>query len=240
MARVPFSRSTLAAVSLMLAAWLCALPAIIHARPIDADARLHRAAASLQPGEYLWNASIPDDAPLTIGISIALQRIYVYRGDTLIGVSSISTGKPGKETPLGDFRILQKAKWHRSNLYSNAPMPFMQRLTWDGIALHAGWNPGYPASHGCIRLPFAFARALFDMTALGGMVSVTDYPLRPPVYLRFAELEWAAVDEIVTHGEVIGVRGRAVAIRRPWRTAAGGDRLAAIRLEYSTAVFAYE
>ncbi|MBY8821732.1 L,D-transpeptidase family protein [Sphingomonas colocasiae] len=242
MARVPFSRSALAAVSLMLTAWLCALPAMGGAQPIDAGARLHRAAASLQPGEFLWNAAIPDDSPLTIGISIALQRIYVYRGDTLIGVSSISTGKPGKETPLGDFRILQKAKWHRSNLYSNAPMPFMQRLTWDGIALHAGWNPGYPASHGCIRLPFAFARALFDMTTLGSMVSVTDYPLRPPVYLRFAELEWAAMDEIVTQddGRVIGNHGRVQPLRRPWRAGAGGDRIAAIRLEYSSAVFAYE
>lgn len=239
MARVPFFRRPLAAVSLALAAWLCALPVFARAQPIDAEARLHRAAASLQPGEFLWNAATPSDEPLTIGISIALQRIYVYRGGTLIGVSSISTGKPGKETPLGDFRILQKAKWHRSNLYSNAPMPFMQRLTWDGIALHAGWNPGYPASHGCIRLPFAFARALFDMTVLGGVVSVADYPLQPPVYLRFAELEWAAVDDLVTHEGTAAIAGSASPTRRPWRRGAGGDRLA-VRLEYAAAVFAYE
>lgn len=240
MARVPPFRSLLAAVSPALAIWLCGLSAIARAQPADAEARLHRAAATLQPGEYLWNATVANDEPLTIGISIALQRIHVYRGGTLIGVSSISTGKPGKETPLGDFRILQKAKWHRSNLYSNAPMPFMQRLTWDGIAIHAGWNPGYPASHGCIRLPFAFARALFDMTVMGGSVSVADYPLQPPVYLRFAELDWAAVDDLATHDGAVAFAGRAPPMRRPWRAGGGGDRLAAIRLEYSAAVFAYE
>ncbi|MGV3482467.1 MAG: L,D-transpeptidase family protein [Sphingobium sp.] len=239
MARVPLFRYRCSALWLALVGLFCAA-SVTHAQSAHEEVRLHRAVATLQPGEFLWSAPAESDAPLTIGISIALQRIYVYRGDTLIGVSAISTGKPGKETPLGDFRILQKAKWHRSNLYSNAPMPFMQRLTWDGIALHAGWNPGYPASHGCIRLPFAFARALFDMTALGSMVSVTDYPLRPPVYLRFAELEWADIDETVTGGQVIGNRGGAVASRRPWRTGTGRDRIAAIRLEYSAAVFAYE
>lgn len=244
MARVPLFRCRFSAVPLLwlllAAAWSCVAPAELRAQPVDAEARLHRAAASLRPGEFLWNEAAASDEPLTIGISIALQRIYVYRGGVLIGVSAVSTGKPGKETPLGDFRILQKAKWHRSNLYSNAPMPFMQRLTWDGIAIHAGWNPGYPASHGCIRLPFAFARALFEMTALGGTVTVADYPLKPPVHLRFAGLEWAAVDDLATHGDMIAVAGRAAPTTRAWRSGAGGDRMAAVRLEYSAAVFAYE
>jgi hypothetical protein len=92
----------------------------------------------------------------------------------LIGVSTVSTGRPGHETPTGVFTILQKRKEHYSNLYNNAPMPFMQRLTWDGIALHAGNLPGHPASHGCIRLPLGFAERLFGVTALGMTVIVTD------------------------------------------------------------------
>src|SRR3546814_10651322 len=75
----------------------------------------------------------------------------------LVGMASVSTGMKGHRTPTGEFPVLQKRQWHRSNLYSNAPMPFMQRLTWDGIALHAGHNPGYPASHGCIRLQIGSA-----------------------------------------------------------------------------------
>jgi hypothetical protein len=98
----------------------------------------------------------------------------VYRGGTRIGVSTISTGRPGHDTPPGVFTILQKQKMHRSTLYDDAPMPFMQRLTWDGIALHAGRLPGYPASHGCIRLPKAFAEALYGVTDHGGVVVVAD------------------------------------------------------------------
>lgn len=93
------------------------------------------------------------DSGVVITISIASQQMHVFRNGALWRSSPISTGKRGKETPSGVFAILQKKKFHRSNLYSNAPMPFMQRLTWDGIAIHAGHLPGYPASHGCIRLP---------------------------------------------------------------------------------------
>ncbi len=144
---------------------------------------MHEIAATLPVGSYHWDDVAPDGAPITIAISVVLQRLYVYRGETLVGVASVSTGKRGKATPLGDFTLLQKARWHRSNLYSNAPMPFMQRLTWTGIALHAGANPGYPASHGCIRLPLAFAQRLFGITALGDAVTVAPYPLQSPVYL---------------------------------------------------------
>ncbi|RYD64959.1 MAG: L,D-transpeptidase, partial [Sphingomonadales bacterium] len=99
-----------------------------------------------------------------------------YRNGVPIGVSTVSTGKPGHRTPLGVFTILQKAKRHRSNKYSNAPMPYMQRLTWTGIAIHGGALPGYPASHGCIRLPHSFAPLLFDETALGMTVVVVNQP----------------------------------------------------------------
>ena len=110
-------------------------------------------------------------------MSIADQRAYVYRDSTLIAVSSVSTGKEGKDTPVGVYPILQKNKDHKSNLYDAAPMPYMQRLTWDGIAIHAGKNPGFPASHGCIRVPTAFAQKLFDITTVGTTVEVTDMPV---------------------------------------------------------------
>ena len=154
------------------------------------DPDMHAIAADLRPGQFHWQEALA--APGTsLVVSLALQRLYVYRGGALVGVASVSTGKRGKSTPPGDFAILQKARFHRSNLYSNAPMPFMQRLTWDGIALHAGHNPGLPASHGCIRLPFAFARDLFGMTSLGTQVTVADYPLQAPVWL---EVEFADDD----------------------------------------------
>lgn len=96
------------------------------------------------------------------------------RGDTMVAAASVSTGKDGKDTPVGIFPILQKREMHHSNLYDSAPMPFMQRLTWDGVALHAGKNPGFPDSHGCIRLPAAFAKKLFSITSVGTNVVVTD------------------------------------------------------------------
>lgn len=101
---------------------------------------------------------------VVITISLASQQMHVFRDGTLWRSSPVSTGKRGKATPVGVFAILQKKTFHRSNLYSNAPMPFMQRLTWDGIAIHAGRLPGYPASHGCIRVPKAFARELYQIT----------------------------------------------------------------------------
>src|SRR5262249_22079332 len=92
------------------------------------------------------------NGPLQIIISIANQRISVYDNGSLIARSSVSTGVRSHPTPLGVFSIISKQRWHRSNIYSGAPMPYMQRITWSGIALHAGVVPGHPASHGCIRL----------------------------------------------------------------------------------------
>lgn len=158
--------------------WLIASPALAQNAP------MHEVAASLRAGQYRWSSDVSGKAAPDIVVSLVLQRAYVYRDGALVGVATVSTGRRGKETPAGDFTTLQKARWHRSNLYSNAPMPFMQRLTWDGIALHAGHNPGYPASHGCIRLPPEFARILFDLVPLGARVTVADYPSETPVYLQ--------------------------------------------------------
>ena len=129
---------------------------------------------TLKPGEFLWYPQIAPEGPVVLVVSLDEQRAYVYRNGIAIGVSTISSGKTGKETPTGVFTILQKNKDHRSNLYNDAPMPYMQRLTWDGIALHGGHLPGYPASHGCVRLPQAFAEKLFAITRFGDSVVVAN------------------------------------------------------------------
>ena len=134
---------------------------------------LVEAAATLTPGKYLWEEDVAA-GPVSILVSIPDQKAYVYRGEKLVAVSTVSTGKEGNETPVGMFTILQKKEMHHSNLYENAPMPFMQRLTWDGVAIHAGKNPGFPASHGCIRVPASFAKKLFAATQMGATVEVTD------------------------------------------------------------------
>ena len=129
--------------------------------------------SGLKPGEFIWHPALAPAGPMTIVVNLQAQRAYVYRNGVRIGASTVSTGKPGKETPTGVFTILQKDKDHRSNKYNNAPMPYMQRLTWDGIALHAGNLPGHPASHGCVRLPLAFSEALFQATTKGMTVVIT-------------------------------------------------------------------
>ena len=122
---------------------------------------------ALKPGEFTWHPERSPDGPLAIVVSIPDQRVHVYRNGIRIGVSTCSTGKPGHATPTGVFTILEKDKNHHSSTYNNAPMPNMNRLTWSGIALHAGNLPGYPASHGCIRLPPKFSALLFGLTHVG-------------------------------------------------------------------------
>jgi len=122
------------------------------------------------------------DAPkgsLQIIISIADQRISLYDNGALIARSSVSTGVQGHPTPLGVFSVISKQRWHRSNIYSAAPMPYMQRITWSGIALHAGVLPGYPASHGCIRLTNSFAIQLWHLTKRGTRVIIAHDDVRP-------------------------------------------------------------
>jgi lipoprotein-anchoring transpeptidase ErfK/SrfK len=126
----------------------------------------------LRPGQYVWEARTAYKNPLRIIAVLDFQRIYVFDGEELVAFSTISSGKKGNDTPPGVFPILEKKVEHYSNLYNNAPMPYMQRLTWDGIAMHVGAIPGYPASHGCIRLPAGFAKQLFKVTKLAQQVIV--------------------------------------------------------------------
>jgi hypothetical protein len=134
--------------------------------PIDASI------SELKKGQFLWMGGAVTTGPLVMVVSITEQRAYVYRNGVLIGATTVSTGRPGHTTPIGVFTVLQKQKEHRSTIYDGAPMPYMERLTWGGVALHAGGLPGYPESHGCIHLPSEFARLLFGVSSNGMTVVI--------------------------------------------------------------------
>jgi hypothetical protein len=130
--------------------------------------------SELKPGDYVWHPEVSPAGPVVVFVSLPDQVVYVYRNGVRIGRSTVSTGKPGKATPTGVFTVLQKKVDHESSIYKGAKMPHMQRLTWTGIALHAGHLPGYPASAGCVRLPVDFATKLYTATTLGTTVIIAD------------------------------------------------------------------
>jgi hypothetical protein len=131
-----------------------------------------KATGALKPGEYWWNPQLSPSGPLMVLVSIPQQMMHVYRNGILIGRTTVSTGSKGHSTPGGVFTILEKQKTYRSKKYDNAPMPNMQRLSWSGICMHSGNLPGYPASHGCVRMPYDFSEQLFKATSKGGTVVV--------------------------------------------------------------------
>lgn len=149
--------------------WIGAAGATVAGVPVIAFA-----VDNLKPGEFTWNPEASPSGPVAIIVSLPEQRVYVYRNGIEIAVSTCSTGKPGHETPTGVFTILQKDVHHHSSTYNDAPMPNMERLTWSGVALHAGQLPGYPASHGCVRLPMDFSAKLFTVTHLGTPVIIAN------------------------------------------------------------------
>jgi len=126
----------------------------------------------MKPGEFKWAAEVPQAGDTKVVIDTLTQLFYVYRDDKLVGVATISTGKKGRETPLGFWSVMLKKVKGYSRKYDNAPMPFMQMYDPMGIAFHAGPNPGYPASHGCVRLPLKFAERLFGLTQVGTKVII--------------------------------------------------------------------
>jgi len=170
-------------------------------RAADAQLRLAADAAALDAGEFVWRPELAPAGNVEVVVSIPQQRAYIYRANSLIGVTTVSTGMAGHRTPTGRYPIMEKRRTHFSNLYNNAPMPFMQRLTMGGIALHAGQIPGYPASHGCVRLPYEMARNLFGATQVRTMVHIVADSPTPLTALRIARGERPAgpLDE--------GVRG---------------------------------
>src|ERR1700676_2777098 len=123
--------------------------------------------------------STKPQGPLIIAISIERQKLKIYDAKGFFAETPISTGMRGHPTPMGVFSVIQKHKFHHSNIYSGAPMPYMQRITWSGVAMHAGVLPGYPASHGCIRMPMAFAVKMWNWTKMGARVVVTPGEIKP-------------------------------------------------------------
>ncbi|HEX5064869.1 MAG TPA: L,D-transpeptidase [Myxococcota bacterium] len=174
------SRVHLLGASLLLAALLGAAVPFWGAKeslPVGTDP------ASLKPGQFVWEGDAVPAGPLAVVVSLEEQRAFVYRNGIRIGVTTVSSGKPGHRTPTGVFTILQKDANHHSKKYNDAPMPFSERLTWDGVALHAGGLPGYPSSHGCVHLPSEFARLLFQVSKMGMVVVIADQH-SPDLHLR--------------------------------------------------------
>ncbi|HUB67971.1 MAG TPA: L,D-transpeptidase family protein [Candidatus Methylacidiphilales bacterium] len=129
--------------------------------------------------KWLTSDADPQASIDHIVISIADQCLYAYHGQQLIAWSDVSSGKPGHETPTGDFAVSEKDPDHHSNLYENAPMPYFMRLTDGGVGMHAGFLPGYPASHGCVRLPDDMARELYQRVVPGTPVEITGDSIKP-------------------------------------------------------------
>ena len=141
------------------------------AAEVTAASTAKQQAASSRRREATAPEKLPP-GPLHIVISIKQQRLTLYANGQPFAHSPVSTGVPGHPTPQGVFSVIQKNLHHRSNIYSAAPMPYMQRITWSGVAMHQGMVPGYPASHGCIRLPREFAQRLWGITRVGARVII--------------------------------------------------------------------
>lgn len=154
--------------------------------------------------EKLEKQAAKPQGPLIISISIQHQKLKVYDNNGLFAETPISTGMTGHPTPLGVFSVIQKHKYHRSNIYSGAPMPYMQRITWSGIAMHAGVLPGYPASHGCIRMPMAFAVKMWGWTRMGARVVVTPGEIAPESF---------AHPLLITHKPAAGAESPMAAVK---------------------------
>lgn len=147
--------------------------------PTPAQAERFVAPQQMKPGEFIWQPERAPAGAVVLIVSIPEQLVHVYRNGVEIGLSTCSTGKPGHRTPTGVFTILEKERKHVSSIYKGAQMPNMERLTWTGIALHAGNLPGFPASHGCIRLPMEFSARLYEVTHLGVVVIIADERTQP-------------------------------------------------------------
>jgi hypothetical protein len=191
MSRRSFTGGALGALT--IAAWP-------HGRPGRADSEVEEDVRQLKPGQFVWYPERAPAGPVAIVVSLPDQLAYVYRDGIRIGVSTCATGRPGHATPTGVFTILQKDKTHHSSLYNDASMPFTERLTWSGVALHAGNLPGYPDSHGCVHLPLEFSKLLFQATHLGTPVIIADAATAPAEVLHPGLLWNAAIEK-----DVLGV-----------------------------------
>jgi len=157
----------------------------------------------LKPGDYVWRPEMSPAGPVVIVVSLSEQLLYVYRNGIRIGRTSVSSGKPGHKTPTGVFTVLQKNVKHTSTIYRGASMPYMERLTWGGVAIHAGNLPGYPAAHGCVRLPLDFAKQLYTVTQDGTTVIVTNQKSEPDTTPALGLLFAATPGEAAAKGGVV-------------------------------------
>ncbi len=150
-----------------------------YARPAPTQRTQRARRHSAKKIEAPVKEAVKPQGPLIIAISINKQNLKVYDANGLFAETPVSTGMRGHSTPMGVFSIIQKQKYHRSNIYSGAPMPYMERITWSGVAMHAGVLPGYPASHGCIRMPMAFAMKMYGWTRMGARVVIAPGEISP-------------------------------------------------------------
>ena len=189
--------------TLLSAASLLALPAL--AETFTEGKQVPPTTEKLKPGDFVWEPERAPAGPVLIVVSKPEQIAYVYRNGIRIARSSVSTGRPGHPTPVGVFDIIEKEKDHVSTIYKGAEMPWMERLTWTGIALHAGDLPGYPDSHGCVRLPLEFSKLLFTVTTQGGTVIIADEHSAPRETVHpgmiFSQATPPAADASLAQGE---------------------------------------
>jgi len=159
--------------------WSDSDPALSRPGPTVPPSRQGKRRHPEKKAELAEKESAKPQGPLIISISIAQQRMRIYDANGFFAETPVSTGMPGHPTPMGVFSVIQKHRLHHSNIYSGAPMPYMQRITWSGVAMHAGVLPGHPASHGCIRMPMAFAVKMWNWTKMGARVVVTPGEITP-------------------------------------------------------------
>lgn len=176
---------------------------------------------------YTWNPKRSTSGPVLVFVSIPRQEAVVYRNGIRIGRAAVSTGREGHSTPTGTFQILQKDIDHHSKTYGNAPMPYMERLTWDGVALHAGFNPGHPDSHGCIRLPKEFAKNLYQVTHVGGTVVVSNSSKLPNMTITngpggggAGSGNWSGLSKSAATSVVVSTKDRQAVVYQNGRRAA--------------------
>ena len=165
------TKSSIGSAAFAAAVATCVLAAL--SAPALAQSKKAKAPEQAQP------ALAAPGSPLIAVVSIGRQRVTFYDRNGAIAQAPISSGQSGHDTPQGVFSIIEKKEEHNSNLYNDASMPFMQRITWSGVAMHAGPLPGYAASHGCIRLPYGFAERIFKATKLNTRVVVMQGEVAP-------------------------------------------------------------
>ena len=192
-------------ISLFLLAAAALFPLPAFAETFTDGKRVPPTTEKLKLGDFVWEPERAPSGPVLIVVSVPEQVAYVYRNGIRIARSSVSTGRPGHPTPTGVFDILEKEKDHVSTIYKGAEMPWMERLTWTGIAMHAGDLPGYPDSHGCVRLPLEFSKLLYTVTTKGGTVIIADQHSAPRETVHpgmmFSQVSPPSADPALAPGE---------------------------------------